>query len=1284
MNNWLIPALSVAYVGVLFAVAWWGDRFGLPKSLQRFRPVLFSLTLAVYCTSWTVYGAIGSAIHEGWRFLPIYLGPLLLLLFGANILERLALIGKTKNIASISDFISSRYGKSRQLGALAALIAVVGVLPYLALQFKAVSLSFDVLTGQQNGASGLFSDTAFFVALGMALFAILFGTRRIEATEHHRGLMLAVATESVIKLLAMVAVALFALYQLGKLDSNWNHLLADPRLQMLAAPNAVPAGFFTHTLLAFAALFCLPRQFHVTVVECEDTRHIKTARWMFSVYLLLVCLAVLPVAALALLHREAIGMTPDMAMLTLPLYFGADWLAVLAFIGGFSAATGMVLVSTVALSTMISNDLVMPLLWRWRLFDVPSRQDLSGVLKTVRRLSILLIALLGYGFYRLIEQFAYLADIGLLAFAAAAQFAPVLLGGLYWSGGSRRGAMAGLFGGFVVWSYTLLLPTLIQGGVWQTTLLQEGLFNISWLKPQALFALEGWDTLTHGVFWSLMANISLYVIVSIRSRPSLQERTDAAFYLNPYVTPEGAREAEQAGRLRVGELRAITARIIGDAQALSVFSAYAAQREEPLQEDKLADRGWIRFAERTLAGVMGAASSRMMLTTALRGTGMDIGLVIALLDQSSQEQRFNRGLLQTMMENIPQAISVVDADMRLVAWNRRYTEMFEYPDGMVYIGCPVAALIRYNAERGECGPGDVEQHVRKRLHHMRIGSAHVFERVRPDGRVIEMRGQPLPGGGFVTTFTDITHFKQAEENLRQSEHAIRVYTDNVPVLLAYMDTRLTYRFVNRAYLELIGKSREQVLGQTAYQVLSSEDIARRQPYIDGVLKGERQEFEIQLRKADGSPVYALGAYLPQFDTNQQQQGFYVIFQDISARWRAELALAEANIELEARVQERTEALQQALDAQEKAKQEAIQANQSKTRFIAAASHDLLQPLHAARLFTTALSQHDSDDPELFTLSKQIDGALRGAEELLSALLDISRLDSGALTVNRTAFPLAELFTDLRLQFAPLAATRGIQFECINTSVWVQSDRQMLRRILQNFISNALRYTRSGRVLLGVRRQAHSLRLEVWDTGPGIAPMHLRSIFEEFQRTGETSPWGEKGMGLGLAICERMARLLGHAIGVQSELGLGSMFYVEVPRAEAAVPTLNEPMPVSKGQALDGLKVLCIDNEPDILIGMKAVLGKWGCQALLAQNSVDAETQMSALPDVILADFHLGEAVDGLELLLKLSQVHGTRISGALITADHSEALAKRAKEAGITVLRKPVKPGALRAFLSAR
>ena len=1145
--GWLLLLVALLYVGLLYGVAWAGDRRPLYPRQPRLRPIVYSLALAVYCSSWTFYGAVGTAAREGLGYLPIYLGPVLLFVFGFGLLRRLVEVAQQRNITSIADFIGARYGKSHWLAAVVAVIAVVAVLPYIALQLKAVAMSFAVLGGSTPGLRGaVATDPALWCAGLLAVFAILFGTRSIDATEHHHGLMLAVALESLIKLVAFVALAWFAL-------RHGPGLAATASLPLRHPGDGLSAGFLAQTLLAFFAMFCLPRQFQIGVVECEDPRDLHRARWMFPLYMLAIMLAVLPIVATGTRLPAVRDGLADAWVLNLPLALGNGGMAMLAFVGGFSAATGMVIVAAVALSTMISNDLVMPALLRVRRLRLEHRSDLSRLVLRVRRVAIVALAALAYGYYRVVADTENLAATGLLAFAAVAQLAPAIVAALYWRGASRRGVAIGLVAGFAVWAYTLLLPAMLHVGSWQ----QDGPLGLGWLRPQALFHLGGSDPLLHGTLWSLLVNVACLVFISLRWRPNLEERLHAALFVAPHAASRGG-AGDWRGRVAVADLRTIATRIVGRRGTERAFAEHEQRRGKPLQAGEAADRALIQHTERLLAGAVGAASARRILMGMLSGSGLDIAEAMALMDEASQELRFNRELLSSTLENVSQGISVVDAEMRVVAWNRRYLELFGYPDGMVYVGVPVTDLIRWNAEHGECGPGEVAAHVAKRLGHLRAGTPHVFQRVRADGSTIEMRGRALPGGGYVTTYTDVTAYKRAEQ-----------------------------------------------------------------------------------------------------------------------------ALIEANETLEQRVDQRTAELSEALAATAQAQRTAEAANASKTRFLAAASHDLLQPLNAARLFTSALRQQSALDAESRQLAERIDAAFRAAEDLLDALLDTSRLDTGSTQPEIGDFALAELFDSLQSQFAVLAEQRGLRLRVAPTGLAVRSDPQLLRRVLQNFLSNALRYTRHGSVLLGARRAGDEVRIEVWDTGPGIAAEQRARVFGEFQRLEQPSPWGEKGLGLGLSICDRIAAMLDHRLALHSRPGHGSCFAIVVPRAAAAPPRRQAVHRGGSDEQLP-LTVLCLDDDAAILDGMRALLGRWGVDCRTAHDVAAAAGELRRGPvDLILADYHLADDVDGLQALQQLRAARDPLPPAALITADGSSELKQRAPALGYPLLHKPVKPAALRALLTA-
>ncbi|MBS3896794.1 PAS domain-containing hybrid sensor histidine kinase/response regulator [Silanimonas sp.] len=1129
--------VSLLYVGLLLAVAWRGDRAGPARG--PLRPLLFALTLAVYCSSWTLLGAVGVAADNLWSYLPIYLGPLLLLAFGGGLMRRMVLIGQRQRTASVADFLAARYGRARELAALVAVISVVAAIPYFALQLKAIALSVEVLTGRPS--SGGLDDPALLAAALLAVFGILFGTRHVDATRHHRGFMWAIALESVVKLLALVLVALFAWQLLG------GRLPAEVREAPLPE---LPSPFIAQTLLAFLALFCLPRQFQVLVVECQNPQDLHPARWAFGLYLVVVCLAVLPITwAGAVWVPE--GVSADAWVLALPLSQGRTDLALIAFLGGVSAATGMVLVASLAIATMVSNDLAMP----WLLRNADDSARFGRRILRVRRATIVGLCLAAWAYYQTVTGQEALAAHGLLAFAAVAQFAPALLGGLYWRGASRIGARWGIAVGFALYVYTLLLPAVARGLDVGAGWLEHGPFGLALLRPEALFGLSGGDPLTHGAVVSLAANALVFVLASLRYRPSLEARLAAEPFLRPDAErPEAAPDA--TGRATEGDVLALCARVLGEAAVRADFATYALERGRPLAETALADRHFLLFGERLLASAVGAASARALLTAALRGSGMAFGEVVALLDDAGQQRRFNRELLNTTLEHVSHGVSVVDADLRLIAWNQAYQRLFDYPDGLLHVGKPVAELIRWNALRGECGPGDVEAHVRRRLEHLRRGAAHVFERIRPSGQVLEMRGQPLPGGGYVTTYTDVSDYK-----------------------------------------------------------------------------------------------------------------------------RVELELRDAAQQLERRVEDRTRALSAALAETARAQGHAEQARQATTRFMTALSHDLLQPLHAARLFSAALHESEGRD-EQRQISGRIDASLRAAEELLDGLLDLSRIESGQWQARPVAVALDPLLRGLLDQYEPLARARGLSLRAVPTRAWVRTDPALLRRVLQNFIANALRYTVAGGVRIGVRWHAAGWAVEVWDTGPGIAETHRELIFEEFRRIGESATAGERGLGLGLSICQRIAQSLGHPLTLRSRPGRGSVFGILLPRTAAVLPVAPAPLPEA-GNGLAGLTVLCIDDDADIRDALQTLLSRWGLRVQCLGTVAEALALTgAAAPDRLVVDYHLHDALDGLALAERLRS-HWGPVPTLLLTAEGGNLLRERVREAGFTLAHKPIRPAVLRAWLAA-
>lgn len=1168
LQAWTIIFVALVYIGFLFAVASFGDR-RTPRGKRQGRPYIYSLSLAVYCTSWTFFGSVGLATTQGVNFLTIYIGPILIFALGTPFLLRIVRIAKAQNITSIADFVAARYGKSQGVAALVAVVAIVGSLPYIALQLKAVSAALLAMLGDFEGLGlpyPVVGDLALTIAVAMAVFAVLFGTRHIDATEHQEGMMLAVATESIVKLVSFLAVGLFVVFGMFSGPFDLFEKAAEKGVLPVLTDGFSLGSWGAMTLLSAMAILLLPRQFHVAVVENTSENEIRTARWLFPLYLVLINLFVIPIAVAGLVAFPPGFIDGDMYVVTLPLSVGAHVMALVAFVGGLSAATAMVIVETVALAVMVSNDIFMPLMVRGRRMREseeasrtgapPDHVDMGHRLLTVRRIAIFAILLAAYLYYRVTGE-AQLAQIGLLSFAAVAQFGPALLVGLVWRRGTAAGALAGIAAGIALWAYTLLLPNLVDAGLFTPALIEQGPFGLAALRPQALLGVQA-SPLVHGVLWSLTVNVLAFFAVSLMRRPTPIERLQASVFVQSEHAPSAPSFRLWRSPVTVGELLATVSRYLGEDRTRASFESVSAMRGVSLEPGREADFQLIRYAEHLLASAIGAASSRLVLSLMLRKRTVSTKAALKLLDDASAAIQYNREILQTALDHVRQGIAVFDRDLRLVTWNRQFGEMLDLPPEILRIGVGIDQIIRFNATSGQFGPGPVEETVRDRLSRYARRNVVFQERLAPRGVVMEVRVNTMPDGGVVVTFTDITPTVEAAE-----------------------------------------------------------------------------------------------------------------------------ALERANETLERRVRERTKALEN-LNAQlALAKSEADEANISKTRFLAAASHDILQPLNAARLYATSLVER-ADGREEARLAHNVDASLEAVEEILGALLDISRLDAGAFKPDLAPFRLDEIFRQLELEFAPMAKEKGLRLIFVPSAAAVRSDRRLLRRLLQNLVSNAIKYTPKGRVLIGVRHQRGKLRIQVLDTGVGVPTSKQKLIFKEFQRLDEGAK-AARGLGLGLSIVERIARVLDHSILLSSTPGKGSVFTIEM-AAAPPMPARAEPSPRASVPlaTLQGLSVLCIDNDPAILDGMETLLSGWGCEVLKAPGVDEALAMLRERrtpPHVLLVDYHLDKG-DGIDAAKQLRWKLGQSLPAVLITADRSKRVRDGARATDMEVLNKPVRPAALRALLA--
>lgn len=1106
MDGLVLFAIAAVYVSALFALAYWAENRRGRWLKPRYRIPAYTLALAVYCTSWTFYGAVGSAVADGWLYLPIYLGPILVYLFGWRFLERLVATVQREGATSIADFIGSRFGKSRTVAALVTLLALLGTIPYLALQLRSVGTSFAEFTGSSN--PGLVMGLT---AAMLALFAMLFGTRRYEAAGRNDGVLFAVGVESLVKLTALVAAGVFAAVIFMGLDAPVREA-GIAALGETFAPASIGIDFFVITLLSMTAIVCLPRQFYIGVIEAASVQDVGRSRLPFVAYLAITSLVVIPIAlaGTALVPKDA---SADLLVLEMPLAAGADALAILVFIGGFSAATGMAIVESVALSTMVSNDLIAPLLLRsprWA-----NEVNLGRVMLTIRRVVIVSVMAGALAYTQIIPAGERLAAIGLIAFAAMAQFAPSLVLAVSRAGRDATAAKAGLSTGLLLWAYTLFIPAVV--GV-------DGIAPLAGTlaDPTALLGIDGLSPLVHGTLWSLGLNIAVHAIVAARRIRSARVSFD-------FGDGDGvARVSDLAGLARLVE------RFVGTERTAAAFGD--APAGVPV------GRATAQMAERMIAGVVGAPSARSLVASALSGATFTASDVALMLDESAGSLQFSKDLLAATLEHIDPGVSVVDSDLNLVAWNSRYLDLFDYPPGMVRVGAPVADLIRHNALRGECGPGEVDDHVQRRLDHMRRGSRHSFERVRPDGRVIKTVGGPMPRGGYVMCFTDTTAEAEARAALEQS----------------------------RAELEI------RVVQRTA-------------------------------------------------------------------------ELSEANVAL-------------------------ARATREKTRFLAAASHDLLQPLHAARLFAAALDREVSGSSHV--LVDRIDQSIDAAEQLLRTLLDISKLDAGGFEPTITVFQLKPLLHEVAATFQPMAAEKGLTLRISGIDATLETDRTLLRSIVQNLLSNAVRYTARGGIVVGARHRGGRVRIDAVDTGAGIPEDKQDVIFREFERLGTG---GEAGVGLGLAIVDRAARRLGATVALASVQGKGSRFSVTFDRAEAEPPAHHDGKVVSVMEATP-LHLLVVDDDLAVCEAM-TVLGTSRGHRVTTANDPAAALAQEGPFDVALVDFQLGSDIDGIDLIGRLRTCH-PGLRAALVTADRSPETPRRAAALGIPVLAKPLAAATLDAWLA--
>lgn len=1156
---WTLVSVAIAYMLFLFAVATIGNRAKkLPKSV-------YSLALGIHCTSWAFFGTTTQAVQFGWPLIPTYLGVILVMLFGYKLLLRVNTICKQYNISSIAEFISIRYSHSNSIAVLVTCICFIGVIPYIALQLDAITAALNLLiSGIDNGSSSI----SLYVTIGMAIFAIWFGARNMSLTERNAGLMLTIAAQSLVKLICLFTVGAFVVYGVfdGFVDLAQKSLAYEPTLTIINKPFAVWV-YVSHVLLGVCSMFCLPRQFHVNFVENRHEDEIHQARWLFPLYLVGMSLFILPIALgsmvffgdsqspqLALEGVQTVDavVTTDSYVLAMPIAAQNIPVTLIAFIGGLAAASSMVIVATLALGNMVANSLITPLLLsvntrnltrafaqkpkgkgRNNQLTLSSKQVLR-----IRQFTILIMLCIAYGYHLHVSQKTPLVQTGVIALSLLSQTFPAILLGIYWRRANKFGALAGILAGVVTIVVGMLLPAISS----QT--------QISF--SEKLVDIDS-QTIAFVLFISFAINILMLSIVSLLTGNKVK---------NPYATTA---LSSLQNTILFGELLKLTDQILPSEIARDFRQQVVFVGINP---SDVAPYNVLAKAESLLASHMGSASTRILLSTIADSESVSKQQLSELVQEAGKNFQFNYEVLQASITHLPLGVSVVDANLKLVAWNSIYESLFDYPKAYLQVGKPILDVLRFNASRGLLGNNKDKQHIRleinKRMQSMLVGKTYKTVRPQLHNKVTEITGNALPGGGYITCYSDITEYIHIQNQLEAAK--------------AHLENRV-----------------------------------------------EKRTRELQLAKND-----------------------------------------------------------------------AEQANIGKTKFLAATSHDLMQPLNAASLFASMLKdKFNPNRKEGWVLSNEAEladnlvNSLDNAESLLAMLVDITKLENNLIKPNLQSLSLDEFFSSLLADFTLLAEQKGLSLHYVKTSLWVKTDRRLLSRVIQNLLSNAIKYTANGKVLLGVRRRKDNFcEINVVDTGSGIAQEYQQHVFAEFQRveTGNT----QTGLGLGLTIVEKISQLLGYQVSLASIPHKGSRFTILLPSVEKPVNNVikkQEDKPEEAMLFLTNVNILVLENDSSVASALYTLLKTWGANVDIATNAssaLDLVQHSHFTPHLIIADYHLDDGDNGIDAALSIRHHLGKEIDTVLSSADRGESLQALAYEHNMQYLPKPIKQAPLKRLLQKR
>lgn len=1193
----VIISVCCLYMAFLFAIALWVERKAAAGKDAGNNPIIYALSLAVYHTAWTFYGSVGKAASSGMLYLAIYLGSTLAAILWWMVLRKMVRIKNAFRITSIADFISLRYNKSTAIAVLVTVICIFGMVPYFALQLKAIFSTFAVVT-HAEGSSWSNADMRLIILAFIIVFTIVLGVRRPVPTERHQGMVVAMSVESVVKLIVFLAVGVYVTYGLFEgLGDVFTRFERSPLNVSVTSGQTSPSFYITwltYLLLSMSAVMFLPRQFHMAVVENFHERHIRTAMWLFPLYMFLINFFVLPIAMGGLLAGYPVQVA-DTYVLLLPLSSGQPFLALLVFLGGFSAATGMIMISSMTISTMVTNHLLLPVIESVRRLGFVKRYLLQ-----CRWATVAMLVLAGYWFERSVGAYLILVDIGVISFAAVLQFAPAVLGGLYWKRGNTAGALLGMGSGFLLWIYTLVLPAFVHSGFISRTVLDHGPWGVGLLRPEHLLGLTGLDSISHGVLWTMLFNVSFYIVGSLYVRQEQEELNISEEFVNalttgpiPELLPGEATIDLAVKKMGIEELyRQYFATEISAAMVEECLSVLKIEGKAKISIAELAEL--YNEAEIRLASSIGAAAARKAL--------LKSGIISA-----SEEKT-----LKNLYADIIAELKMTPSDLK-----RRIDYHREREKLLTLQATELEERIR-ERDKEIAQRGKAEQALRNS--EMRLADIIDF---LPDATfVIDAEGKIIIWNRAAEEFTGA----KAEDMLGKGNHeySIPFYGERRPVLI-----------------DLVFNPSQEEEIRRLYPRLSIED---------GIVIGESARRSVKRGEA-----YTLGIAAPLYDSEGKVVAVIESVRDITPRKEAEEELKKHRANLEEMVRERTSELVVA-------KERAEVASQAKSAFLSSMSHELRTPLNAILGYAQILKRQTNLTDAQRQQLEIVRGSGEHLLTLINDILDMGKIEAQKMEIEELSFDLSALLRQVFNIAKIKADERDLEFqyeESTELPKFVRGDQRKLKQILLNLVSNAIKYTRRGHVITRVSfdRNSGIFRCEVSDTGIGIALDKLEAIFEPFTQLVGAGQVRE-GTGLGLSITKHLITLLQGTVAVESEPGKGSTFRVELPLPAISGGDIPEEMAEEAVTGYQGRRrrILVVDDNITNLSMLVALLEPLGFELSTADNGREAVLQaVKQQPDLVLLDLVMPEK-DGLEVaqeMRRLDELHGTRIIGTSATVSDS-------------------------------